>query len=145
MFQNRFYRCHAATALLSASRRIGGPRHNVRREHSGRSRPARFCSAIGLYGLLAFNVAERRREIAVRLALAAEPTTIVRMVVGQGRKLVSIGLVVGGVASYTLGLSRLVSRITVRCLRGVDGLRSRQQFEVSQRGMWELVTCLYSS
>ena len=58
-----------------------------------------MLAAIGLYGLLAFSVRERRREIAVRLALGAEPHTIVRMVVSQGLKLVSIGLVVGVVAS----------------------------------------------
>ena len=43
-----------------------------------------LLAGIGLYGLLAFNVAERRREIAVRLALGAEPPAIVRMVVGRG-------------------------------------------------------------
>ena len=52
-----------------------------------------LLAAIGLYGLLAFNVAERRREIAVRIALGAEPPAILRMVVGQGLKLVAIGLV----------------------------------------------------
>jgi putative ABC transport system permease protein len=57
-------------------------------------------AAIGLYGLLAFSVRERRREIAVRLALGAEPRSIVRMVVSQGLRLVSIGLFVGVVASY---------------------------------------------
>jgi putative ABC transport system permease protein len=61
---------------------------------------ALLLAAIGLYGLLAFNVAERRREIAVRLALGAEPPEILRMVVGQGLKLVAIGLLVGGAASY---------------------------------------------
>jgi putative ABC transport system permease protein len=61
---------------------------------------ALLLAAIGLYGLLAFNVAERRREIAVRLALGAEPPAILRMVVGQGLKLVALGLLVGGAASY---------------------------------------------
>jgi putative ABC transport system permease protein len=59
-----------------------------------------LLAAIGLYGLLAFNVAERRREIAVRLALGAEPPAILRMVVGQGLKLVAIGLVAGALASF---------------------------------------------
>ena len=58
-----------------------------------------LLAAIGLYGLLAFNVAERRREIAVRLALGAEQSAILRMVVGQGLKLVAIGLVAGAIAS----------------------------------------------
>ena len=59
-----------------------------------------LLAAIGLYGLLAFNVAERRREIAVRLALGAERQAILRMVVGRGLKLVAIGLVAGAVASF---------------------------------------------
>ena len=59
-----------------------------------------LLAAIGLYGLLAFNVAERRREIAVRMAIGAEPPAILRMVVGQGLKLVAIGLVAGALASF---------------------------------------------
>ncbi|HVQ16885.1 MAG TPA: ABC transporter permease [Vicinamibacterales bacterium] len=59
-----------------------------------------LLAAVGLYGLLAFNVAERRHEIAVRLALGAEPPAILRMVVGQGLKLVAIGLMAGAVVSF---------------------------------------------
>jgi putative ABC transport system permease protein len=59
-----------------------------------------LLAAIGLYGLLAFNVAERRREIAVRMAIGAEPPAILRMVVGQGLKLVAMGLVAGALTSF---------------------------------------------
>lgn len=59
-----------------------------------------LLAATGLYGLLAFMVRERRREIAVRLALGAEPRRILHMVVGRGLKLVAIGLLAGAVASY---------------------------------------------
>jgi predicted permease len=59
-----------------------------------------LLAATGLYGLLAFTVRERRREIAVRLALGAEPRRILHMVVGRGLKLVAIGLLAGAVASY---------------------------------------------
>jgi ABC-type antimicrobial peptide transport system permease subunit len=62
-----------------------------------------LLAAVGLYGLLAFTVGERRREIAVRLALGAEPPTILRMVVGSGMKLVLIGLTIGVALSYGLG------------------------------------------
>ncbi|HJU64159.1 MAG TPA: ABC transporter permease [Gemmatimonadaceae bacterium] len=63
---------------------------------------AMLLAALGLYGLLAFTVAERRREIAVRLALGAGPPTIVRMVIGQGLKLVFFGVVVGAVAGLAV-------------------------------------------
>jgi putative ABC transport system permease protein len=66
-----------------------------------------LLAAIGLYGLLVFTVRERVREIAVRLALGAEPGAILRMVVGQGLKLVSVGLLSGMVASY--GVARVVA------------------------------------
>jgi predicted permease len=59
-----------------------------------------LLAGMGLYGLLAFSVAERRREIAVRLALGAEPPEIVRMVVRQGLTLVSIGLLVGVAVAF---------------------------------------------
>jgi putative ABC transport system permease protein len=59
-----------------------------------------LLAATGLYGLLAFMVRERRREIAVRLALGAEPRRILHMVVWRGLKLVSMGLLAGALASY---------------------------------------------
>jgi predicted permease len=51
--------------------------------------------AIGLYGLLSFTVEQRRREIGVRVALGAEPRKLVRMMVGKGLKLVSVGVAFG--------------------------------------------------
>jgi predicted permease len=59
-------------------------------------------AAIGLYGLLSFSVSERRREIAVRLALGAKPPAIARMIIGQGLKLVSLGLVAGAAAALAV-------------------------------------------
>lgn len=61
-----------------------------------------LLAAIGLYGRLAFMVRERRREIALRLALGAEPSRILRMIVARGLKLVSIGLLAGGMAAYVM-------------------------------------------
>jgi putative ABC transport system permease protein len=61
---------------------------------------ALLLAAIGLYGLLAYSVAERRREIAVRLALGAEAATILQMVAGQGLRLVGVGLIAGLAVAY---------------------------------------------
>lgn len=70
---------------------------------------ALLLAAIGLYGLLAFSVAERRREIALRVALGAEPPAILRMVVGHGLKLVVLGLTVGALASF--GVTRVLTSL----------------------------------
>jgi putative ABC transport system permease protein len=61
-----------------------------------------LLAAIGLYGLLVFTVGERLREIAVRLALGAQRAEILRMVIGQGLKLVTVGLAAGMIASYAV-------------------------------------------
>jgi predicted permease len=62
-----------------------------------------LLAAVGLYGLLVFTVSERAREIAVRLALGAQRAEILRMVMGHGLKLVTVGLVLGVASSYALG------------------------------------------
>ncbi len=69
---------------------------------------ALLLSLIGLYGLIAYSVAERTSEIGVRLALGAQRDDILRMVIGQGLKLVLIGVVVG--LAGALALSRLLKQ-----------------------------------
>ncbi|MDQ3169052.1 MAG: ABC transporter permease [Acidobacteriota bacterium] len=66
-------------------------------------------AATGVYAMLAFAIGERRREIAVRLALGARPATIVRMVVSEGMRMTSAGLVAGLVSA--LWLTRYLSSL----------------------------------
>jgi predicted lysophospholipase L1 biosynthesis ABC-type transport system permease subunit len=56
---------------------------------------AALLAAVGLYGLLAYAVAQRRREIGIRMALGARPRAIARLVGGQALVLVAIGVVLG--------------------------------------------------
>jgi predicted permease len=57
-------------------------------------------AAIGIYGVMAYAVQQRTREIGVRLALGAEPGAVRRMVVLQGMRLAAIGVVLGIGAAY---------------------------------------------
>jgi putative ABC transport system permease protein len=68
---------------------------------------ALVLSAIGIYGVLAGLVAERRREIGVRVALGAGASEVVALVVRESLRLAVAGLAIGAIASLALG--RLVS------------------------------------
>lgn len=61
---------------------------------------ALILGAVGLYGVLSYVVAQRTREIGVRLALGAEPGQVRRMVVTQGAKVVGAGVAVGLVVAF---------------------------------------------
>jgi predicted lysophospholipase L1 biosynthesis ABC-type transport system permease subunit len=64
-------------------------------------------AAVGLYGVMAYSVNQRTREIGLRIALGASSQGVLALVVGQGMKVVLGGLVTGAIAA--VGLTRIIA------------------------------------
>jgi putative ABC transport system permease protein len=56
---------------------------------------ALFLAGVGLYGVVAYTVSQRTREIGLRIAIGASPANVMRMVIGGGMKLALAGVVTG--------------------------------------------------
>ena len=61
-----------------------------------------LLTAIGIYGVMAYSVAQRRQEIGIRMALGAQKGDVLRMIVGGGIRLTALGVVIGITAAYAL-------------------------------------------
>ncbi len=67
---------------------------------------------VGIYGVIAYSVAQRRRELGIRLALGAEKSHILRLVVGQGLILAVIGTIIG--LAVAVPLTRVIASLLYR-------------------------------
>jgi ABC-type antimicrobial peptide transport system permease subunit len=90
---------------------------------------------VGIYGVMSYLVTQRTREIGIRLALGAEGRDILRLVVGNGARLIGAGILIGIVASFAL--QRLVSSL----LFGVTAADAASGIAVAVLAIVALVAC----
>jgi ABC-type antimicrobial peptide transport system permease subunit len=82
---------------------------------------------VGIYGVIANSVARRTREIGIRMAMGATLGDVVRLVVGQGARLIAVGLILGLIGSfatarYLEGMLRGASPYDAASMLSVAGL-----------------------
>ena len=70
---------------------------------------ALLITIIGLYGMLAYSVTERTREMGIRMALGAQRANVLGLVIKQGLKLAAVGVVIGLLGAW--GLTRLMASL----------------------------------
>ncbi len=75
-----------------------------------------ILALLGLYGVVAFQVRKRTREIGIRMALGAQPRTVVRLIVGECLRLTATGAYLGLIGAFTL------ARLLQLLIFGVDPL-----------------------
>jgi len=68
-----------------------------------------LLALIGVYGVMSYTVAQHTREIGIRMALGAQPRAILKLVIGRGLVLVSVGVAIGVLASF--GLTRFIENM----------------------------------
>jgi putative ABC transport system permease protein len=96
---------------------------------------ALMLAVVGIYGVMAYLVSQRTQEIGIRLALGASTSDLLRLVVGNGARLVAGGVAIGVVASFVL--QRLVSSL----LFGVSAADAASAIAVGVLAAVALLAC----
>jgi predicted permease len=96
---------------------------------------ALLLAVVGIYGVMSYLVTQRTREIGIRLALGAGGADILRLVVGNGARLIAAGIVIGVAGAFAL--QRLVSTL----LFGVTAADTASVFAVALLGAVALIAC----
>jgi putative ABC transport system permease protein len=73
------------------------------------SATALILAVVGIYGVIAYSVAQRTQELGIRIALGASDADILMLVVGNGLRLAAMGILIGVAASF--GLTRLMASL----------------------------------
>jgi ABC-type antimicrobial peptide transport system permease subunit len=96
---------------------------------------ALMLAVVGIYGVMSYLVTQRTREIGIRLALGAGGSDILRLVVGNGARMIGAGIVIGVAAAFAL--QRLVSTL----LFGVTAADAASLVAVALLAVVALVAC----
>lgn len=80
---------------------------------------ALVLSIVGLYGLMAYSVTQRTNEIGIRMALGARPQDVLKMVISQGMRLASLGMLIG--LACALAVGRVLASMLYQ-VKPTDGL-----------------------
>jgi putative ABC transport system permease protein len=97
---------------------------------------ALILATVGIYGVMAYNVAERTREIGIRVALGARSNNVLRLVLVLGFRLAALGLLLGVVAAFAL------TRLMASMIYGVSSTDAATFFAVAlSLGAVALVAC----
>jgi len=66
---------------------------------------ALLMASIGIYGVMSYTVSQRGRELAIHIAMGADRSKVLHLVLGQGMKVVAVGLLTGALAAFAAGRS----------------------------------------